>query len=91
MSSKRVMYAIFLYTLWAAIQVPVLLGKPVTARFYKRNNLRKLNRYHQKRRPKTAMRGIYLLNGNASSRKASIVTSYLGEKVSMCSNIHFSC
>ena len=93
MISKRVMCAIFLYTLWAAIQVPVLLDKPVTARFYKRNKLRKLNRYYQKRRQKTTgtMRGIYHLHVNASSHKASIVTSYFGGKKSLCSKIHFTC
>jgi len=62
------------------IQAPVFKGKTVTARFYKRNYLKKLNWYYKKCCPKTAIRGIYLLHDNASIHKASIVTSYLWKR-----------
>ena len=52
----------------------------MNARFYKKKVLRKLVKFYQKRRPKTGIRGIYLLHDNASSHKAGSVTSFLKEQ-----------
>ena len=55
-------------------------GKSVTAKFYKKVVLKKVQKYFQKQRPKYGLKNVSLLHDNASSHKAQIVTDYLKQE-----------
>ena len=67
------MYVIYFTNQGPAIQIAVLNGKSVNARFYKGNVLHKLKKYFLSRRPATGLHGVRLLHDNASSQKAATV------------------
>ena len=52
----------------------------MTGTFYKRKILGKLKKCVVKRRPKTGLRGVRLLHGNAPAHTSSIVIDYLARK-----------
>ena len=52
----------------------------MTGTFYKRKILGKLNKCVEKRRPKTGLRGVCLLHGNAPAHTSSIDIGYLETK-----------
>ena len=80
MSIKKVMYVIFFTNQGSAIQIAVLKGKSVNARFYKGNVHHKLKKYFLSHRPATGLRGVRLLHNNALSHKAAIVRKYLKQE-----------
>ena len=80
MSIKKVMYVIFFTNQGPAIQIAVLKGKSVNARFYKGKVLHKLKKYFLNRRPATGLSGVRLLHDNASSHRAAIVRKYLKQE-----------
>ncbi|XP_060594912.1 histone-lysine N-methyltransferase SETMAR-like [Ruditapes philippinarum] len=79
-STKKVMYAMFFGIHGVVTQVPIPKGRTVTAKFYKRIVLNKVDKYYRKRRPNTGMRGLYLLHDNATPHKADIVKKFLESK-----------
>ena len=76
-SVKKVLYAVFFSTQGPAIQIAVPQGKGVTGKFYRDNVPKKFTRYYTKRSPKSGIKNIRLLQDNAPSNKAGIVTEFL--------------
>ncbi|XP_060568938.1 histone-lysine N-methyltransferase SETMAR-like [Ruditapes philippinarum] len=79
-STKKVMYAMFFGIHGVVTQVPIPKGRTVTAKFYKRIVLNKVDKYYRKRRPNTGMIGLFLLQDNATPHKAYIVKKFLESK-----------
>ena len=74
------MLAVFFDINQPIIQISVPRGRTVTGTSYKRKTLRKLNKFFEKRRPKTGLRGVRLLHDNAPAYTSSIVIDYLETK-----------
>ena len=79
-SVKKVMLAVFFDINGPIIQVSVPKGRTVTGTLYKRKILKKLNKYFEKRRPRTGLRGVHLLHDNAPAHTSSVVTDFLKTK-----------
>ena len=81
-SSKRMLYAIFINSSGPVFQVPCPSGHTVTGRFYKNSVLKKVKVFYNKKRPIKGWSGVHLLHDNASSHKCEVVKSFLdSEKV----------
>ena len=84
LSTKKVLYAIFVSGEGVAIKVPVKKGKSITGKYYKDVALKKLKKYYQKRRPATGFKHVHLLHDNAPAHTSAIVTAFLKkEKVTV--------
>ena len=79
-SVKKVMLAVFFDINGPVVQVSVPRGRTVTGTFYKHRILGKLNKYFEKRRPKTGLKGIRLLHDNAPAHTSRVVTDFLKTK-----------
>ena len=79
-SVKNVMLAVFFDINGPIIQISIPRGRTLTGTFYKLKILGKLNKCFEKRRPKTGLWGVRLLNDNAPAHTSSIVIDYLVTK-----------
>ena len=79
MSVKKVMLAVFFDINGRMIQISIHRGRPVTGKFYKRRILGKLNKYFEKRRPKTGLRGVRLPHDRAPAHTSRVVTDFFLE------------
>ena len=87
-SSKKMLYAIFLNSSGPVVQVPFPSGHTVTGRFYKNFVLKKVKEFYKKRRPSKERSGVHLLHDNASSHKCEVVKSFLAsEKVKVLNHL----
>ena len=68
-SSKKMLYTIFLNSSGPVIQVPFPSGHTVTGRFYKNSVLKKVKEFYNKKRPSKRWSAVHLLHDNASSHK----------------------
>ena len=81
-SSKKMLYAVFLNSSGPVVQVPCPSGHTVTGRFYKNSVLKKVKEFYNKKRPSKRWSGVHLLHEDASSHKCEVVKSFLAsEKV----------
>ena len=78
-TSNCMLYAIFFDSKGPVLQIPVPKGSSVTGRFYIESVLAQLVDFYQKRRPRTAVRGIKLLHDNTLAHKSTTVQEYLKE------------
>ena len=69
------------------MQLPVPKGRFVTGAFCKNVVLKQLKAHFKRRRPKTGLKFLRLLQDNAPAHKARIVTEFLSLKISMFSHI----
>ena len=76
------MLAVFSDISGPVVQVSVPRGRTVTGTFYKHRILGKLNKYFEKRRPKTGLKGIRFLHDNAPAHTSRVVTDFLKTKKS---------
>ena len=67
-SSKKMLYAIFLNSSGPVVQVPCPSGHTVTGRFYKNSVLKKVKEFYNKKRPSKGWSGVHLVHDNASSQ-----------------------
>ncbi|XP_060603854.1 histone-lysine N-methyltransferase SETMAR-like [Ruditapes philippinarum] len=79
-SAKKVMYAVFFNSQGPVVQVAVAGGKTVTGKFYRDKILKRVNAFYENRRPRTGLRGLYLIHDNASSHKCDIVQRFIEEE-----------
>ena len=83
-SAKKVMYAIFFGIHGIVTQLPVPKKRSVNAKFYKKKVLTKVEKYYRKLRPKTGMKGLFLLHDNATPHKSAIVKDFLEKRACDC-------
>ena len=79
-SFKKVVLAVFFDINGPVVQVSVPKGRTVTGAFHKHRILGKLNKYFEKRRPKTGLKGIRLLHDNAAAHTSRVVTDFWTRK-----------
>ena len=90
-SSKKMLYAIFINSIGPVVQVPCPSGHTVTDRFYKNSVLKKVKEFYSKKRPSKGWSGVHLLHDNASSHKCGVVKSLLAsEKVKVLNRPPYS-
>ena len=90
-SSKKMLYALFLNSSGPVVQVPCPSGHTVTGRFYKNSVLKKVEEFYNKKRPSKAWSGVHLSHDNASSHKCEVVKSFLAsEKVKVLNHPPYS-
>ena len=77
-SSKKMLYAIFVNSSGPFVQVPCPSDHTVTGRFYKNSVLKKVKEFYNKKRPSKGWLGVHLLHDNASSHKCEVVKSFFG-------------
>ena len=81
---KKALYVIFFDNKGPVMQLPVAKGRTVIGAFYKNFLLKKLKALFKRRRPKTGLKYLHLLQDNAPAHKARIVTEFLeSEKVNV--------
>ena len=78
-TSNRMLYAIFFVSKGSVLQIPVPKGSSVTGKFYRESVLTQLVDFYQKRRPRTGVRSIKLLQDNPPAHKSATVQEYLKE------------
>ena len=78
-TSNRMLYAIFFDSKGPVLHIPVPKGSSVNGKFYRESVLTQLVDFYQKRRPRTSVRSIKLLHGNAPAHKSATVQEYLKE------------
>lgn len=82
-NAKKVMYTVFFNSQGPVVQVAVPGGKTVTGKFYRDKILKrviKIFTFYENRRPRTGLRGLYLIHDNASSHKCGIVQRFIEEE-----------
>ena len=90
-SSKKMLYAIFLNSSGPVVQVLCPSGYTVTGRFYKNSALKKVKEFYNKKRPSKGWSGVHLLHDNAPSHKCEAVKSFLAsEKVEVLNHPPYS-
>ena len=90
-SSKKMLYAIFLNSSGPVVQVPCPSCHTVTGRFYKNSVLKKVKEFYNKKRPSKGWWGVHLLHDNASSHKYEVAKSFLAsEKVKILNHPPYS-
>ena len=90
-SSKKMLYAIFLNSSGPVVQVPCPFGHTVTGRFYKNSVLKKVKEFYNKKRTSKGWSGVHLLHGNTSSHKCEVLKSFLAsEKVKVLNHPPYS-
>ena len=72
-TSNRMLYVIFFDLKGQVLQIPVPIGSSVNGKFYRESILTQLVDFYQKRRPRTGVRGIKLLNDDAPAHKSAMV------------------
>ena len=81
-SAKKVMYAVFFNCQGPVVQVPVPGGRTITGKFYLDKVLKRVKTFYNHCRPRTGLRGLYLIHYNASAHKCEYVKKFLdSEKV----------
>jgi hypothetical protein len=78
-TSDRILYAIFFDLKGLVLQIPVPQGSSVTGKFYRESVLTQLVDFYQKRRPRTGVLSIKLLNDDTPAHKSATVQEYLKE------------
>ena len=90
-SSKKMLYAIFVNSSGPVVQVPCPSGHTVTGRVYKNSVRKKVKEFYNKKRPSKGWSGVHLLHDNASSHKCEVVKSFLAsEKVKVLNHPPYS-
>ncbi|XP_061193207.1 histone-lysine N-methyltransferase SETMAR-like [Saccostrea echinata] len=79
-STKKILYAIFFDREGVVLQFPIPEKKSVTGKMYKYKILHKLKQQYKKKRPKTGIKGIFLLHDNAPAHKSKLVTDFLSKE-----------
>ena len=77
LTTKKVLYAIFVNANGIVTRYPVPRGRSITANLFTSKILPKLHQFYKKRRPKTGFKGIKLLHDNAPAHKAKLIQDYL--------------
>ena len=78
-SSKKVLYAIFLNSNGIVVQVPCPPGSTDTGYFYKHSVLKSENKY-EKKRPSKGWSEVRHIHDNASPHKSEVVRTFLASE-----------